>query len=70
MTLSTRPLIEVTEEAIRLLYQQLGVVDTVRFLNQFTTGLGDYTQERDLLFADKTLDELISEIKQQKPLED
>ena len=43
---------------------RVGVVNTVRFLNQFTTGYGDYTAERDTLFADLTLDELLAAIKQ------
>ena len=35
----------------------------MRFLNQFTTRYGDYTEERDALFADKTLDDILTEIK-------
>ncbi|HXH14055.1 MAG TPA: hypothetical protein VNP04_30355 [Alphaproteobacteria bacterium] len=38
-------------------------MDTVRFLNQFTTGYGDYTQEREALFQDLTLDEILSAMK-------
>ena len=63
MILETKPLIQITREAIQVLYQEIGVVDTVRFLNQFTTGFGDYTMERDALFADKTLDDILTEIK-------
>jgi hypothetical protein len=33
-------------------------------LNQFTLGYGDYTAERDALFADLTLDEAVAAIKQ------
>ena len=58
-----RPLAEITQVALRVLYKEIGVVNTVRFLNQFTTGYGDYTQERDGLFADLTLDDMVSEIK-------
>lgn len=58
----TKPLAQITQEAIQLLYQKLGIVDTVRFLNQFTTGFGDYTAERDALFADVTLDDMLSNI--------
>jgi hypothetical protein len=63
MILETKPLIQITREAIQLLYQEIGVVNTVRFLNQFTIGYGDYTAERDALFADKTLDDILTEIK-------
>ena len=41
MVVETRPLVEVNQEALRLLYRELGIVDTVRFLNQFTTGYGN-----------------------------
>lgn len=63
MILETKPLNQITQEAIQVLYQEIGVVDTVRFLNQFTIGYGDYTVERDALFADKTLDDILTEIK-------
>jgi hypothetical protein len=63
MAVQTKPLAEITQEAIAVLYQKLGVVNTIRFINQFTTGYGDYTKERKVLFGDKTLDEIVKEIK-------
>ena len=63
MILETKPLNQITHEAIQVLYQEIGVVNTVRFLNQFTLGYGDYTAERDALFADLTLDDILTEIK-------
>jgi len=62
MTIQARPLVEINQQALRLLYQELGIVDAVRFLKQFMVGLGDYTQERDALFGQKTLDEIVAEI--------
>ena len=35
MIVSTKPLAEVTHEAIGILLREIGIVDTVRFLNQF-----------------------------------
>ena len=68
MITEMRPLIEINLQAINLLYKELGVVDAVRFLKQFTQGYGDYTQEREVIFADKSLDEIVSEIeKRRKP---
>jgi hypothetical protein len=61
-----RPLSEITHQAIHILSRELGVVDTIRFLSQFNTGQGDYTQERETLFAELTLDTIISEIKQMR----
>ena len=63
MNIQTKPLSEVTQQALALLTKELGIVDTVRFLNQFITGYGDYTAERDALFADVTLDEILTTIK-------
>jgi hypothetical protein len=66
MITDTRPLIEVNQQAISLLYKELGVVDAVRFLKQFTMGYGNYTQEREILFADKTLEDIVSEIEKRR----
>jgi len=66
MITDIRPLIEVNQQAISLLYKELGVVDAVRFLKQFTQGYGNYTQEREILFADKTLEDIVSEIEKRR----
>lgn len=63
MNIETKPLAEITEEAINILFQKLGAVNTVRFLNQFTAGYGNYAKERDALFGRMTLDEIIVDIK-------
>jgi hypothetical protein len=41
----------------------MGVVDTIRFFNQFSMGQGDYTKEREKWLGDISLDEAISQIK-------
>lgn len=66
MTVETRPLAEITQEAIQVLFREIGVVSTVRFINQYTTGYGNYTEERRELFADQTLDDLVGQIKQRR----
>ncbi len=66
MIAEIRPLIEVNQQAISLLYKELGVVDAVRFLKQFTQGYGNYTQEREVIFANKSLDDIVSEIEQRR----
>jgi len=63
MNVQTKPLSEITQQAIDLLFKELGIVNTIRFLNQFTTGYGDYTQEREALFKDLTLDEILTAMK-------
>ena len=65
MILDTKPLMEINQYALRLLYKEMGVVDAIRFLRQYTSGFGDYVQERDALFGEKTLDEIIAEMERQ-----
>ena len=67
MTVPTKPLAEVTSRAIAVLSRELGAADTLRFINQFTTGYGDYTAEREAIFGQATLDQIISEIKGTAP---
>jgi len=66
MITEVKPLVEINQQALRLLYQELGVVNAVRFLKQFTAGFGDYTKERDALFGKKTLEEIVGEIERQR----
>ena len=66
MIADTLPLAEITKEALRVLYKEIGVVNTIRFMNQFTTGYGDYVEERKALFDDMTLEDLLAEIKRKR----
>ncbi|MDM8527744.1 hypothetical protein QUF58_05960 [Anaerolineales bacterium HSG24] len=56
------------EQPIKILCQEIGVVNTIRFINQFTTGYGDYTAEREHLFADLTLEDIISGIRHNRQI--
>jgi len=67
MLADTLPLAVITKEALRVLYKEIGVVNTIRFVNQFTIGYGDYTEERKEFFANLTLDELFAETRKTKP---
>lgn len=67
MTVERKTLAEVTQRAIEVLSRELGSADTLRFINQFTTGHGDYTMQRDTLFGGDTLDQIISDIKRMAP---
>ncbi|MEM7802155.1 MAG: hypothetical protein AAF633_23380 [Chloroflexota bacterium] len=62
----TKPLAEITHEAIQILFREMGVVNTVRFINQYTNGFGNYTEERRELFEEVTLEDLVSQIKQRR----
>ena len=66
MTAAAKPLAEVTAEAIRVLCREIGPVNTARFLNQFSTGLGNYTDERDEILGNPSVDDLLAEIRARK----
>ena len=59
MSVPTRPLVDITEEATRLLVRELGPADAARFLGQFSTGSGDYTADRDRLFDGLTIRDVV-----------
>jgi hypothetical protein len=63
MTTKTIPLADLTDTAIQVLCREIGAVNTARFINQFTTGFGDYTEEHGQFFGDMTVKELSAEIK-------
>lgn len=59
MSVPVRPLQEVTAQAFTILVREMGLADTVRFVNQFSSGYGDYTAEREALFADTGLEQIL-----------
>lgn len=63
MSVRIEPIFEISQRAKQALIQELGVIDTLRFLNQFRAGSGDYTAERAELFKDDSVDSIIAEIK-------
>lgn len=67
MTPQPLPLAEVTRRAIEILSRELGPVDTIRFIGQYTSGSGDYTAEREKLFAGLTREQIVAEIRARRP---
>lgn len=63
MNVSIQPVSELTHRARHALIQELGVVDAMRFLNQFRAGHGNYTAERKQLFKDESAKSIAAEIK-------
>lgn len=63
MTVEAKPLSEVTERAILILSREMGVADTMRFLRQFASGSGNYTEDRETLFRDCSLDDILAEVR-------
>ena len=66
MTLHVQPISEVTHRATDTLIREIGVVDTIRFLNQFRAGSGNYTEERKQLFKGMSVKDIIADIKSQR----
>ena len=62
-TQAARTIAEISRRATHILYREMGVVDTIRFLNQFSLGSGDYTRDRENWLKELSLEEMISEIK-------
>ena len=63
MITQTKNLNEITQQAIEVLFKEVGVANTIRFLNQFLTSYGNYTEERENLFEDLTLNEILAQLK-------
>jgi hypothetical protein len=64
MNIDAKPISEISRRAAEILFQSMGVVDTLRFFNQFSTGHGDYTKDREQWLDCFALDEAISRIKE------
>ena len=61
-----QPIADVTNRAKHVLIQELGVIDTMRFLNQFRMGDGDYTVGRESLFKNDSVKSIVADIKAQR----
>ncbi len=64
MTAQNPPLAQITASAIRLLCREMGLVNTARFLMQFSTGDGDYMHERAALFAHLTVADIATLVRE------
>ena len=63
MNTETKPISDISRRATHILFKEMGVVDTIRFLNQFSIGQGDYTTEREKWLGDISMDDAITQIK-------
>ncbi len=55
---------EIINQGYNALINSLGITDTIRFIQYFSPGKGDYTKERHQWLDEKTLTEVLAEIKQ------
>ncbi|PSB49484.1 hypothetical protein [Chroococcidiopsis sp. CCNUC1] len=58
--------IQIRQLGIEALAKALGPVGMVRFLQQFETGSGNYTRDRDELLKDVNIEDILGQIKQMR----
>ena len=63
MTVLIEPIARLTDRARQALIAELGVIDAMRFLHQFKAGGGNYTAEREQLFKDRSVTDIVADIK-------
>ena len=63
MNIRAMALNDINREAIFALNKALGIANTIRFLSQFTTGYGNYTEEKEKIFENMSLKDIVKEIK-------
>jgi hypothetical protein len=65
MITTATPLNEIRQVGLEALLERLGPVGMIRFLQQYETGYGNYTAERDTwLTENDDLDKLVAKIQQ------
>ena len=62
----TYNLSEIREKGFNALTKELGSSGMAIFIRQFENGKGNYTEERDELFKDLTIDDIVANIKRRK----
>ena len=56
----------IRQNGFKALTKELGATGTVMFIRQFENGYGNYTEERDEILKDVTLDDIVNSIKERK----
>lgn len=59
-------LAQIRERGVEALTKALGPAGMIRFLQQFDMGSGDYTQDREKWLKDRTVRDVVEEIKRQR----
>jgi len=66
MNAQIKPMSIINENATKILAQEIGIVDTLRFINQFSFGCGNYTEERRKIVDTISLDDILAGIENMK----
>ena len=62
----TRDLVTIREKGINALTKELGSSGMAVFMSQFENGNGNYTEEREELFKNVSIDDIVASIKKRK----
>ena len=54
---------EIVRQGYQVLVESLGVADALRFIQYFSPGQGDYTQERHAWLDQTSLDDILTEMR-------
>jgi hypothetical protein len=57
---------EIVRQGYQVLVESLGVVDALRFIQHFSPGQGDYTQERHAWLDQASLEDILTAMKQRQ----
>lgn len=70
MTRTPMSLYQIRMEGWKALTERLGPAGAMRFMMQYDPGYGDYTKERQEIFADLTIDTLLEAIHERTRTDD
>ena len=58
--------IELQRKGFQALVNSFGIVDAIRFIHQYDSGSGDYTQERHQWLDKLTMEEILADIEKRQ----
>ena len=53
---------EINQEAFSILFKELGISKTIRFINQFHIGKGNYVEMKEEIFRGMSVDDIVAEV--------
>lgn len=57
---------ELHRKAVRILMKEMGPAETIRFIQLYSNGHGDYTAERDAIMGDLSVDQVAELMKKRR----
>jgi hypothetical protein len=63
MSILITPLEDVRKRGYQILSKELGAFDFIRFIQQSSSGYGDYTKDKSKILSEISIDEIYNKIK-------